>query len=449
MPCAGPSASRAPRRSAATAWKTSSSTAPAWRRPLGLAEALLTFSNDGDVNLPWSEVSVGRGLNRDGESEYLLNKQVCRLKDVPRPLPGHRRQPEGLRADGAGAPGPILTARPLDRRLFVEEAAGITRCKSSARKPSGSWRPRTRTCFASATSWTRSAAARLLERQARKAKRTRPSRPSAGRSSSPCSPSSTPESDRGRSAAGRPGGRGHGPGRGAPSRAAALGAEQELSGPRCWPPNTGRPTSPGAGGGPSWSWRRGGHAGVGELRRAEHELAEELGRLAEGSGGAHRAAGGSGRRASGQAGAARHAAGGVRGAARPGGGQARAARAGPGAPARTRGRPPSGSVASRSALAGRRTELGQILGAARSGAGSWGGGSSAWTRPRPGGGRVPPARHGPRRGRGWLDATTARAVTPERWRTSAPAPRPPPRRAGRPSRPPRKRGARSPGVARA
>jgi chromosome segregation protein len=52
------------------------------RRPLGLAEALLTFSNDGDVAVPWSEVSVGRRLYRDGESEYLLNKTACRLKDI-------------------------------------------------------------------------------------------------------------------------------------------------------------------------------------------------------------------------------------------------------------------------------------------------------------------------------------------------------------------------------
>jgi chromosome segregation protein len=52
------------------------------RRPLGLAEVMLTFSNDGELSVPWSEVGVGRRLYRDGESEYVLNKSVCRLKDV-------------------------------------------------------------------------------------------------------------------------------------------------------------------------------------------------------------------------------------------------------------------------------------------------------------------------------------------------------------------------------
>src|SRR5262245_56085353 len=44
------------------------------RRPLGLSEVALTFSNDGDLSVPWSEVSVGRRLYRDGESEYVVNK---------------------------------------------------------------------------------------------------------------------------------------------------------------------------------------------------------------------------------------------------------------------------------------------------------------------------------------------------------------------------------------
>jgi chromosome segregation protein len=44
------------------------------RRPLGLSEVLLTFSNDGDVSVPFSEIGLGRRLYRDGESEYLLNK---------------------------------------------------------------------------------------------------------------------------------------------------------------------------------------------------------------------------------------------------------------------------------------------------------------------------------------------------------------------------------------
>src|SRR5262245_56065829 len=99
------------------------------RRPLGLAEVLLTFSNDGELALPWSEVSVGRRLYRDGESEYLLNKQVCRLKDVHDVFMGTGVNPKAYALMEQERLAHILTARPLDRRLFVEEAAGITRYK--------------------------------------------------------------------------------------------------------------------------------------------------------------------------------------------------------------------------------------------------------------------------------------------------------------------------------
>ncbi|MBI4013511.1 MAG: chromosome segregation protein SMC [Candidatus Rokubacteria bacterium] len=99
------------------------------RRPLGLAEVLLTFSNDGDVAVPWSEVSVGRRLYRDGESEYLLNKTACRLKDVHDLFLGTGVNPKAYALMEQERLAHILTARPLDRRLFVEEAAGITRYK--------------------------------------------------------------------------------------------------------------------------------------------------------------------------------------------------------------------------------------------------------------------------------------------------------------------------------
>src|SRR5712691_9598573 len=52
------------------------------RKPVGLAEVELMFSNDGALSVPWSEVSVSRRLYRTGESEYLLNKNACRLRDI-------------------------------------------------------------------------------------------------------------------------------------------------------------------------------------------------------------------------------------------------------------------------------------------------------------------------------------------------------------------------------
>jgi chromosome segregation protein len=99
------------------------------RRPLGLAEVLLTFSNEGELAVPWSEISVGRRLYRDGESEYLLNKQVCRLKDIHDLFLGTGVNPKAYALMEQERLAHILTARPLDRRLFVEEAAGITRYK--------------------------------------------------------------------------------------------------------------------------------------------------------------------------------------------------------------------------------------------------------------------------------------------------------------------------------
>src|SRR5262245_12130463 len=99
------------------------------RRPLGLSEVLLTFSNDGDLSVPWSEVGVGRRLYRDGESEYLLNKTVCRLKDIHDLFLGTGVNPKAYALMEQERLAHILTAKPLDRRVFVEEAAGITRYK--------------------------------------------------------------------------------------------------------------------------------------------------------------------------------------------------------------------------------------------------------------------------------------------------------------------------------
>ncbi len=99
------------------------------RRPLGLAEVSLVFTNDGDLAVPWSEVTVGRRLYRDGESEYLLNRTACRLKDIHDLLLGTGVNPKAYALMEQERLAHILTARPIDRRLFIEEAAGITRYK--------------------------------------------------------------------------------------------------------------------------------------------------------------------------------------------------------------------------------------------------------------------------------------------------------------------------------
>src|SRR4029079_14765057 len=52
------------------------------RKAIGLAEVELVFSNDGVLSVPWSEVCVARRLYRTGEAEYVLNKNVCRMRDI-------------------------------------------------------------------------------------------------------------------------------------------------------------------------------------------------------------------------------------------------------------------------------------------------------------------------------------------------------------------------------
>ena len=79
------------------------------------------------------DVEVGRRLFRSGESEYLIDGQVCRLRDIQDLL---MDSGVGVRAYAVieqGAIGQILSARPLERRRLLEEAAGVTRYKSRRR----------------------------------------------------------------------------------------------------------------------------------------------------------------------------------------------------------------------------------------------------------------------------------------------------------------------------
>ena len=101
------------------------------RKPLGMAEVFLTFSNTKNL-LPveYSTVAVGRRLYRSGQSDYVLNRKPCRLRDV-RDL---------LLDTGIGSSGYSLIAREMvesvlaedsgQRRQMLEEAAGITKYKA-------------------------------------------------------------------------------------------------------------------------------------------------------------------------------------------------------------------------------------------------------------------------------------------------------------------------------
>jgi chromosome segregation protein len=76
---------------------------------------------------PGEAVSVARRLYRSGESEYLLNGRACRLRDIQDLFSGTGLSGAHYALIEQGRIGQILSAKPMDRRTLVEEAAGITK----------------------------------------------------------------------------------------------------------------------------------------------------------------------------------------------------------------------------------------------------------------------------------------------------------------------------------
>ncbi len=110
------------------------------RKPLGMAEVSLILSGlseqhvQGLPALPvpvggFHEVMVTRRLYRNGDSEYLINKTLCRLKDVRSLLLDTRAGSKGHTIIEQGRIEQILNASPQDRRELIEETAGIVRYK--------------------------------------------------------------------------------------------------------------------------------------------------------------------------------------------------------------------------------------------------------------------------------------------------------------------------------
>jgi chromosome segregation protein len=100
------------------------------RGPSGMAEVSITFDNDGRVPvefLEFSEITVSRRLHRDGTSEYLINMVPCRLRDITNLFLGTGVGTKAYSIIEQGRIGLIVSARPEDRRHFIEEAAGITK----------------------------------------------------------------------------------------------------------------------------------------------------------------------------------------------------------------------------------------------------------------------------------------------------------------------------------
>ena len=79
------------------------------------------------------EITVTRRLFRSGESEYLINGEVCRLRDIQDLFMGTGLGPESYAIIEQGRIGQILSSKPSDRRLILEEAAGVSKFKTRKR----------------------------------------------------------------------------------------------------------------------------------------------------------------------------------------------------------------------------------------------------------------------------------------------------------------------------
>ena len=103
----------------------------ATRRSLGYAEASLTFlNNDGKLGTDYTEVCVTRRLYRSGESEYLLNKQPCRLRDILQLFMDTGVGAHAYSIIEQGKVARFIQANAKERRALLEEAAGISRYKA-------------------------------------------------------------------------------------------------------------------------------------------------------------------------------------------------------------------------------------------------------------------------------------------------------------------------------
>ena len=100
------------------------------RKPLGYAYVAITLDNtDHQLTIDYDEVTVSRRLYRSGESEYMINGSICRLKDVNELFYDTGIGKEGYSIIGQGQIERILNGRPEERRELFDEAAGIVKYK--------------------------------------------------------------------------------------------------------------------------------------------------------------------------------------------------------------------------------------------------------------------------------------------------------------------------------
>ena len=101
------------------------------RKSLGFAEVTLLFDNeDGVLPIDSSEVSITRKLTNSGDSDYSINRQSCRLRDIFDLLADTGLGRTGYSIVGQKEIDQALSASPEDRRAWVDEAAGVQRYRA-------------------------------------------------------------------------------------------------------------------------------------------------------------------------------------------------------------------------------------------------------------------------------------------------------------------------------
>ena len=108
------------------------------RKPAGRASVELVFDNsDGRIQGEWgrfSEIAVKRVLTRDGASSYYINNQSVRRRDVQDIFLGTGLGPRAYAIIGQGMITRIIEARPEELRVFLEEAAGVSKYRERRRE---------------------------------------------------------------------------------------------------------------------------------------------------------------------------------------------------------------------------------------------------------------------------------------------------------------------------
>lgn len=101
------------------------------RNPLNVASVTLTFDNsDNYLNIPYNNVSVKRRLYRNGDNEYFLNGEKCRLKDITELFLDSGIGKSSFNIISQGEISKILSNSSLERRTIIESSAGILKYKS-------------------------------------------------------------------------------------------------------------------------------------------------------------------------------------------------------------------------------------------------------------------------------------------------------------------------------